>query len=127
MGNQQSHIFPPFVGNIEELTLKNKKYRNIIYTVPNLQLVLMSLDPEEDIPMEVHLKTTQFIRIERGEGVAIINKIHHKLTDGSSIVIPPKTSHRIINTSKVDKLKLYTIYAACCPDEFHRVDDDQEC
>ena len=124
MGNQQSHTFRPFSGNIKELTMTNNDFRMVLYTVPNLQLVLMSLDPEEDIPMEVHKKTTQFIRIEKGTGVAIVNKFHHKLTDGSSIVIPPNTPHRIINTSKTDKLKLYTIYAACSPDEFHRVDDD---
>ena len=100
--------------NIEKDTETNNLYRKVIHTVPNkFQLVLMSLNVGEDIPAEVHEKQVQFIRIESGEGLAIVgpSKKRYKLKEGISITIPPKTRHYIKNTSEKDKLKLYTIYA----------------
>ena len=101
-----------FKGNIETLTLKNKFYRKVLYTVSHsLQLVVMSLKPQEDIGMEKHPSTSQFIRVEKGKGIAIIkNKLYH-LKNGDSIIIPPNTYHNIINTSESTDLKLYTIYS----------------
>ena len=96
--------------NIEANTLKNVNYRKVVYTIKDLQIVLMSLQPGEDIPSEIHPKTTQFIRIERGNGYAIINKKRYILKDGVAVTIPPNTQHYIKNTSKTDALKLYTLY-----------------
>lgn len=100
-----------FHDNIEEITIKNKNYREVIATTPNLQLVLMSLKPNTDIGTEIHPYTTQFIRVESGTGVAIINNEAYDLSDGIAIVIPLNTKHNIINTSKYAHLKLYTIYS----------------
>lgn len=97
--------------NIEKATLNNKNYRKVINTTPNQQLVLMSLKPNVEIGMEKHQKTTQFIRIESGKGLAIINGKKIKLQDGSIVVIPPNTLHNIINISKTKRLQLYTIYS----------------
>ena len=103
-----------FNANIEHLTLKNKIYRKVIHTIPNkLQLVLMSLNPKEDIPWEIHEKVSQFIRVESGTGVIIINKQNQKtikLKDGVSVIIPPNKWHYVKNTNKSHPLKLYTIY-----------------
>ena len=97
-----------FKDNIEKLTLNNNYYRKVIYTTPQMQLVLMSLPTNVEIGKEVHSYTTQFIRVESGKGVAYINKKRFNLHDGDSIVIPPGVSHNIIST---DDLKLYTIYS----------------
>lgn len=97
-----------YKANIEKQTLKNKNYRKVINTTKQMQLVLMSIPSGEEIGMEIHPKTTQFIRVESGNGVAIINNIKINLKDGDAIVIPSNTKHNII--SKKD-LKLYTIYS----------------
>lgn len=97
--------------NIEKDTKKNKNYRKVIHTIKDkFQLVLMSLNVGEDIPMETHKKVTQFIRIEQGYGLAIIGNKKYKLRDGSAITIAPNTPHYIKNTSKTKPLKLYSIY-----------------
>lgn len=100
-----------FVGNIETLTLKNNNFRKVITTNKKSQLVLMSLKPEENIGMEVHKTVDQFIRIEEGKGIAILNGRKFSLKDGFAVVIPAGTEHDIINTSKTNKMKLYTIYS----------------
>ena len=100
-----------FVGNIEELTLANNNFRQVIYTGQHAQLVLMSLKPNEDIGMEVHETTDQFLRIEQGEGKVILNGEKHLVKDGFAIIVPAGTNHNVINTSSEKELKLYTIYS----------------
>jgi len=100
-----------FKGNIEDLTERNKLYRKVIHTNEKQQLVLMSLLPLQEIGMEVHPHTSQFIRVEAGNGVAEINGHRYLLKDGDAVVIPPGSYHNITNTSKKEELKLYTIYS----------------
>ena len=100
-----------YVINIEEKTLENENFREVLYTAQHCQLVVMSLLPNEEIGMEVHEIVDQFIRVEKGEAKAILNGEEHGLSDGSAIVIPAGTEHNIINTSSENKLKLYTLYS----------------
>lgn len=100
-----------FVDNIEELTLSNNNFRKVIHTGVHAQLVLMSLLPNEDIGIEVHNTTDQFLKIEKGEGVVVINGQEHLLKDGFSIFVPAGTEHNIINSSSTDPMKLYTVYS----------------
>jgi mannose-6-phosphate isomerase-like protein (cupin superfamily) len=96
--------------NIEKQTLNNNFYRKVIYTTPQQQLVLMSIPPGQEIGMEKHSKTTQFIRIESGKGIAKIADRKFLLKDGDAVIIPPNTLHNIISTG-TQPLKLYTIYS----------------
>lgn len=100
-----------YVLNIEEKTLQNENFREVLYTAQHSQLVLMSLLPNEEIGMEVHEIVDQFIRVESGEGKAILNGEEHQLSDGTAVVVPAGTQHNIINTSTDKKMKLYTIYS----------------
>ncbi len=100
-----------FIINIEEKTLKNNYFREVLYTSQHTQLVVMSLPPNEEIGMEVHEIVDQFIRIESGHGKAIINGGEHSLKDGLAIIIPAEAKHNIINTSSTEDLKLYTLYS----------------
>lgn len=102
----------PFKGSLERLTLKNNNYRKVIHTNKVQQLVLMSLQPLEEIGMEVHPHTSQFLRIEAGSGYVVLNGQVRKLKDGDAVVVPPGTEHNVVAGKQ--GLKLYTIY---CPPE----------
>ncbi|MDO8408081.1 MAG: cupin domain-containing protein [bacterium] len=99
-----------YVANIEEKTLANTYFREVLYTDERVQLVVMSLLPGEDIGEEVH-QLDQFIRVEKGDGRAVLDGVEHSIADGSAIVVPTGTRHNITNTSTTDPLKLYTLYA----------------
>ena len=99
-----------YVANIEALALENENFRKVLYTDKRLQLVVMSLIPGEEIGEEVH-ENDQFLRIEEGEGKAILNGEEHPIRDGSVIVVPAGVKHNIINTPGSDAMKLYTLYA----------------
>jgi len=100
-----------FTGNIEELTLANTNFRQVLWTGQHAQLVLMNLLPNEEIGLEVHEIVDQFIRVEKGTGKAIIDGTEYELTDGSAIIIPAGTKHNVVNTSSTEDLKLYTLYS----------------
>ena len=100
-----------FNTNLEKDTLANTYFRNVIFTAPHSQLVLMALQPNEDIGMEVHKNEDQFFRVEKGTGKAILDGVEYVLQDGSCVVIPAGTLHNIINTSSRDLLQVYTIYS----------------
>jgi mannose-6-phosphate isomerase-like protein (cupin superfamily) len=99
-----------FISNIEEATVSNNNFRKVLYTGKNSQLVLMSLNPGEDIGEEVHKDTDQFFRVDAGSGEVIINGKRTEIKNGSAIVIPQGAKHNVINTGKED-LKLYSIYS----------------
>jgi mannose-6-phosphate isomerase-like protein (cupin superfamily) len=100
-----------FVGNLEKETIKNTDFRRVLYTGKFSQLVLMSLKPGEEIGEEVHEDVDQFFRFEEGEGMVVIDDIEHKVHDGKAVVVPSGAKHNVINTSKKEDLKLYTIYS----------------
>lgn len=100
-----------YTSNIESLTASNSAFRQVLYTSKFCQLVIMSLQPTEDIGDEVH-EVDQFFRFESGEGKALINGVEHPLTNGSVVIVPAGSKHNIINTSATTPLKLYTLY---CP------------
>ncbi len=100
-----------FKTNIERDTLKNKNFRKVIYTGKNSQLVLMSLNPKEEIGLETHPENDQFLRFEGGKGRVEIDGNKYQVKDGDAVVIPAGAKHNVINTSAADELKIYTIYS----------------
>jgi mannose-6-phosphate isomerase-like protein (cupin superfamily) len=99
-----------YYGNIDKQTRKNTYYRKVIFTTKTMQLVFMSIPSGEEIGSEVHRKTSQFIRVEGGKGIAVISGKTHKLAKDFAVLIPPGKKHNIVNTGK-KPLKLYTIYS----------------
>jgi len=97
-----------YVLNIEEATLENADYRRVLYTTNNSQLVLMNIQPGDEIGMEVH-ELDQFIRIEQGSALVILDGVEHEMKDDWAVVIPAGTEHNVVNTGD-NELKVYSIY-----------------
>jgi mannose-6-phosphate isomerase-like protein (cupin superfamily) len=101
-----------YVGAIEKQTLENTYFRQVLFTAQHAQLVVMCLQPGEEIGDEVHLKVDQFFRIEQGKAKFVFNeKEEHLVHDGDAVVVPAGTYHNVVNMSKTAMLKLYTIYS----------------
>jgi len=98
--------------NLIKEAKQNKEYRKVIYTVPDSQqLVLMSLSPRQEIGLEQHPGTTQFIHIVSGIGIAEMDNEFYAIGKGSTVIVPPGIEHNIINVSDTKDMKLYTIYS----------------
>lgn len=100
-----------FIAPIEDETKENNNFRKVLYTGKHSQLVLMCLQPGEEIGMETHTENDQFFRFESGAGKCIIDGQEHEVKDGTAVVVPVGAEHNIINTSDSESLKLYTIYS----------------
>lgn len=106
----------PFAANLNRATLQNAKYRTALWTGDHLQLTLMSIPVNGEIGLEVHPDTDQFIRLESGNGMAMMGpsqeclNFQRPICGGFAVFVPAGTWHNIINTGN-QPLKLYTIYA----------------
>ena len=100
----------PFIGDIEDGTERNRDFRRVVYTGPHLQLVLMSLEPGEELGEEVHPQTDQFLRIEEGKGEVWIDGRMTRIESDMAVVVPAGVRHNLKNTGH-KALKLYTLYA----------------
>lgn len=106
----------PFAEDINELTLQNNNFRTALWTGSLFQITLMSLNPGEDIGLEMHPDVDQFLRLEQGQGLVQMGDTKDNLSfekmvsDDYAIVIPAGTWHNLTNTGNTP-LKLYSIYA----------------
>jgi len=101
----------PYVGSIERLALENPNFRQVVFTGEHVQLVLMCLQPGEEIGDEVHAKVDQFFRIEEGDAKFVFAAREERLVHaGDAVVVPAGTLHNVINASATKPLKLYTLY-----------------
>ncbi len=101
-----------YVGPIETQTLKNAYFRQVLFTGKHTQLVVMCLQPGEEIGKEMHPNVDQFFRIEQGEARFVLSEQEeHLVRDGDAVVVPAGTYHNVVNTSKTAPLRLYTIYS----------------
>lgn len=105
-----NNISMGFVTNIEKETLENTNFRKVLFTAKHSQLVVMHLQPGEEIGEETHT-LDQFIRVEKGTGKTIMNGEETAIADGNAIVIPAGTKHNVVNTSQIESMKVYTIYS----------------
>lgn len=102
--------------NIEQLTVENETFRTVHFTGTQLQLTVMSLQPGEEIGLEVHEDLDQFIRVEQGSARVVMGPAEdqldetHELEDDWAVIIPGGTWHNVVNTGD-GPLKLYSIYA----------------
>jgi mannose-6-phosphate isomerase-like protein (cupin superfamily) len=99
-----------FVDDIEKLTEENTDFRRVLYTGKNMQLVLMSLKPGEEIGEEVHDDRDQFFRVEKGKGEVLIDGKRHSVEADDAIIVPAGASHNVVNNGS-EPLRLYTLYA----------------
>jgi mannose-6-phosphate isomerase-like protein (cupin superfamily) len=98
-----------FCDDIEDLTEANEDFRRVLYTGEHLQLVLMTLQPGEEIGEEVHPDRDQFFRIEEGEGAIDIDGRENKVEDDIAVIVPAGARHNVRNTGS-EPLRFYTIY-----------------
>jgi mannose-6-phosphate isomerase-like protein (cupin superfamily) len=100
-----------FHTNIEHDTLENSNFRKVLYTGKHSQLVLMSLQPKEEIGLETHPENDQFLRFEGGNGTVFIDDSEYEVEDGSAVIVPAGAQHNVVNLSETEELKIYTIYS----------------
>lgn len=105
----------PLVIDIEQYTLQNETFRTAVWTGSLMQMTVMTLQPGEDIGLELHTTTDQFLRVEQGSGIVMMGDseenldFQERVEDDFAIFIPAGKWHNLLNDSD-EPLKLYSIY-----------------
>ena len=98
-----------FCDDIDRLTVDNEDFRRVLYTGQHLQLVLMTLQPGEEIGAEVHEDRDQFFRFEEGNGVVDIDGRENPVEDDFAVIVPAGARHNVRNTGSAPR-RFYTLY-----------------
>ena len=98
-----------FIGNIKKAAKDNEFFRKVLFTGANSQLVLMSLEPDEEIGQEVH-SVDQMIYVVDGEGDVALDGETEEFKKGDAVFVPAGVKHNVINTDD-EAMKLFTLYA----------------
>ncbi|MEN1925428.1 cupin domain-containing protein [Luteimonas qiangzhengi] len=98
-----------YTDNIEDRTLENTDFRRVLYTGAHMQLVVMCLQPGEEIGAEVHPDIDQFFRVEEGKAKLLIDGVEHTLEHDEIAIVPAGAEHNVINPGDAP-LRLYTLY-----------------
>ena len=98
-----------FNKDIVKLATSNKFFQKEVYLDENCQVVMMNIEPGDDIGEETHEadQTTFFVS---GEGQAVVDGKRTKVGPNHLIVIPKGAKHNIINKG-TEPLKLFSVYS----------------
>jgi mannose-6-phosphate isomerase-like protein (cupin superfamily) len=102
--------------DLEIATVENSSYRSVAWSGKYLQLTLMSIPVGEDIGLEVHPETDQFLRLDAGRGRVQMGPAKDQLDfdreveDGWAIFVPAGTWHNVTNIGD-EPMRLYAVYA----------------
>lgn len=100
---------PAFNEDIFALAEENNFFRKEILTNEHSQLVLMSVEPGDEIGEESH-DVDQILVFTSGNGEAILDGQRSQVAAHSLVVVPAGTLHNFVNTGTAP-LKLFTVYA----------------
>ncbi len=100
---------PTINKDIAKQAMDNTDFRRVILTNKHSQVVLMSIEPGDDIGEETH-EGDQILYFVEGEGEAKLGAKTSKVHAGSLVSVPAGTVHNFTNTGDTP-LKLYTVYA----------------
>ena len=103
-------MIQPYAADLKHLTKENANFRQVVFTGTHSQLVLMSIEPGEEIGLETHENVDQILYVVDGEGTATLDGSEHEFEKGAVLCVPAGMQHNVINPGD-EPLRLFTIYS----------------
>jgi mannose-6-phosphate isomerase-like protein (cupin superfamily) len=113
--------------DIAEAARANDAFRRILHTTNHVQLVVMALQPGEEIGSEVHEHIDQVLAFVDGSVRAEVAGETSDVGPGDVVVVPAGTRHNFTNVG-AEPARLYTLYSPPdhAPDTVHLTKQDAE-
>ena len=105
MPNTDKNIVP-----IVKMAMNNDAFRDEVITGKECQVVLMTIQPGEEIGSEVHEDHDQILVFVEGQGQAVLDGQARQIGANDLVFVHAGAEHNFINTS-TKPLRLYTVYA----------------
>lgn len=99
-----------FIGNIQQLVMRNDNFREVIFTGDKSQLVVMSIPAGKEVGEEIHTGVEQTLYIVSGICDVILNDEKTQVSGGDVVVVTSNTKHNFINTGS-EVVKIITTYS----------------
>jgi mannose-6-phosphate isomerase-like protein (cupin superfamily) len=105
----------------------NDAFRRVLHTTGRVQLVVMTLQPGEDIGAEVHEHNDQVLTFVEGTVRAEVAGQVEEAAPGDVVVVPAGTEHNFVNVGD-GPVRLYTLYSPPehAPDTVHQTKEEAE-
>jgi mannose-6-phosphate isomerase-like protein (cupin superfamily) len=97
------------IHNYADLARQNEFFRQTVFTGKHSQVVVMTIQPGEDIGEETH-DGDQILFFVEGEGEAVLGGVRSAIGPNDMAFVPAGTLHNFVNTG-TGKLRLVTVYA----------------
>lgn len=98
-----------YAQDVARLAAENENFRQVLFTTERSQLVLMAVQPGEEIGEEAHEGIDQVLAFVGGEGEAVIEGQRSAVRPGSVVIVPAGARHNFVASGSTP-LKLYTVY-----------------
>ena len=95
---------------IKKLAKQNSDFRREVATGTHAQVVLMCLQPGEEIGEETHADTDQLFYVVKGAGKIVLAGASEPIEKGSLVLVPAGMLHNLVNDAD-ESLRLFTVYA----------------
>jgi mannose-6-phosphate isomerase-like protein (cupin superfamily) len=99
----------PYRADVKTLARQNADFRHVLYTGDHVQIVAMSLPPNEDIGPEVQRVEQCFFIVEGRAKTMVAGRVG-SAKENDVLCVPAGVRHNIRNDGP-RPLKLYTLYA----------------
>ena len=95
--------------DIGKLAKRNRSFRKVFSTTDHAQVLVMSLQPGEDVGEQIHF-SDQLLMVIKGDGQVVIEGMSSDLGPGDLVHVPGGTRHDI-RAANDTKLKLVMVYS----------------
>ncbi|CAL1706306.1 unnamed protein product [Somion occarium] len=95
--------------NLAKIASESGKFRRVLWTGRNSQLVIMTIPVGGEIGEEIHT-VDQHLSFHSGTGKAIVNGKTEVVAPGDVVIVPAGAQHNFVNTSETP-LIISTVYA----------------
>lgn len=109
LGRGAAENSQPYRADLELLAKRNVDFRRVLFTTDHVQIVAMSIPPNEDIGPEVHQVDQCFFFVEGG-GTTMVSGRVAAVKENDVLCVPAGLRHNVRNSGPVP-LKLYTFYS----------------
>lgn len=96
--------------NLEQQARDNTTFRTVLANSKHTQIVVMSINPGEDIGKEVHTENDQVLYLVSGKGTVYLDGNESEYNAGDCVLVPAGTEHNFTTVGD-EPMKIITTYS----------------
>lgn len=98
------------LSNLKTQAIENTYFRSVVANSNHTQVVIMSVNPGEDIGLEVHPKEDQVLYLVSGQGKVLLNGQASDFKAGDCVLVPAGVEHNFTTVGD-EPMKIITTYS----------------